>query len=305
MALRFTLRQLEYLVAVGDAGSIAGAAARINVSSPSISTAITQLEGEFGVQLFVRKHAHGLSLTPGGQRIFNRAKEILGSAANLHDLAGEIAHRASGPLAVGCFLTLAPLISANLRASFQAIYPDANVTLREGHQSNLLNMLRRAEIEIAITYDLEIPKDIDFMPLAALPTFAMLHPSHAKATASSVTMQELHHDPFVLLDLPMSRDYFHSLFYAENLRPSVGDRSSLPAVVRALVANGAGFSLVNARGKGDFAPDGRPLAFVPLAGIRHPIQVGLATMKSVNKARVLQAFLDHASQEVPRLIDLT
>ena len=44
MPLRFTLRQLEYLVAVGEAGSIAVAAERVNVSSPSISAAIVQLE---------------------------------------------------------------------------------------------------------------------------------------------------------------------------------------------------------------------------------------------------------------------
>ena len=56
MALRFTFRQLEYLVAVGEAGSIAAAAARINVSSPSISAAIAQLEAEFGVQIFIRHH---------------------------------------------------------------------------------------------------------------------------------------------------------------------------------------------------------------------------------------------------------
>ncbi len=57
MALRFTLRQLEYLVAVGETGSIAAASERVKVSSPSISAAISQLEQEFGLQLFVRRHA--------------------------------------------------------------------------------------------------------------------------------------------------------------------------------------------------------------------------------------------------------
>ena len=71
MPLRFTFRQLEYLVAVGEAGTIAMASQRINVSSPSISAAISQLEAEFGTLLFVRHHAQGLTLTPGGQRIFN------------------------------------------------------------------------------------------------------------------------------------------------------------------------------------------------------------------------------------------
>ena len=46
---RLTLRQLEYLVAVGETGSIARAADRLNVSSPSISSAITQLEEELAM----------------------------------------------------------------------------------------------------------------------------------------------------------------------------------------------------------------------------------------------------------------
>ena len=66
MPLRFTLRQLEYFVAVGEEGSIAAASETLNVSSPSISAAIAQLEAEFGLPLFVRKHARGLSLTPRG-----------------------------------------------------------------------------------------------------------------------------------------------------------------------------------------------------------------------------------------------
>ena len=75
MPLRFTLRQLEYLVAVGEAGSISLASDKLNVSSPSISAAISQLEAELGVQIFVRQHAQGLSLTAGGRRIFNEARE--------------------------------------------------------------------------------------------------------------------------------------------------------------------------------------------------------------------------------------
>lgn len=72
MPLRFTLRQLEYFVAVGEEGSIARAAEVVNVSSPSISTAISQLEQEFGVQLFVRRHAHGLALSRPGAAFWRR-----------------------------------------------------------------------------------------------------------------------------------------------------------------------------------------------------------------------------------------
>ena len=62
--MKFTLRQLEYFIAAAESGSVAGAAQRASISSPSVSTAIAHLEREFVVQLFVRHHAQGLSLTP-------------------------------------------------------------------------------------------------------------------------------------------------------------------------------------------------------------------------------------------------
>lgn len=59
MPLSYTLRQLEYFVAVGETGSIAAASQQVNVSSPSISAGISQLEDELGIKLFVRHHAQG------------------------------------------------------------------------------------------------------------------------------------------------------------------------------------------------------------------------------------------------------
>ena len=178
MPRRFTLRQLEYFVAVGQAGSIAAASEAINVSSPSISAAIAQLEAEFGIQLFVRQHAQGLSLTPGGRRFFGEAKLLLEAADGLHDLAADIAHAARGPIGIGCFVTLAPLILASLRRSFEAAHPGVRVVQSEGDQERLLAMLRRAEIDVAITYDLEIPQDVAFAPLASLPPHAMVAADH-------------------------------------------------------------------------------------------------------------------------------
>ena len=80
MPSRFTLRQLEYLVAVGSCGSVARAAEQVNVSPPSISAAIAQLEQEFGLPLFVRRHAQGLSLTQGGRQLVEQAHVVLAEA---------------------------------------------------------------------------------------------------------------------------------------------------------------------------------------------------------------------------------
>ena len=293
MPLRFTFRQLEYLVAVGDAGTIALASQRLNVSSPSISAAISQLEAEFGAQLFVRQHAQGLSLTPGGQRIFNEAKRILDSAGALNDLANDIADAARGPIAVGALSTIAPMVSASVRRSFEAAYPDASVSLREAHQSDLLRMLGRAEIDVAITYDLEIPKDIAFEPLAALPPYVMIRHDHALTETDHVTLEALAAEPMVLLDLPLSREYFLSTFQNSGFRPEISERTASLSVARSLVANGFGFCLINMRPPTTIAPDGEELAYLPLHGDHRHLVVGMATKRSEHRSRIVAAFHDH------------
>src|SRR5258708_12581968 len=66
--MRYTLRQIEYFIATAETGSITLVSERVNVSQPSISTAIAHLEEELGTQLFARRHAHGLPL-PSASRL--------------------------------------------------------------------------------------------------------------------------------------------------------------------------------------------------------------------------------------------
>lgn len=60
----YTLRQLKYFVTTVECGSVAEASRKLYIAQPSISTAVKGLEESFGVQLFIRHHAQGVSLTP-------------------------------------------------------------------------------------------------------------------------------------------------------------------------------------------------------------------------------------------------
>ena len=66
---RFTLRQLEYFIAVAETGSLSGAAERCNVSQAGLSVAITELERGLRLTLLTRRRAKGVSLTEAGQQL--------------------------------------------------------------------------------------------------------------------------------------------------------------------------------------------------------------------------------------------
>ncbi|MBU2357753.1 MAG: LysR family transcriptional regulator [Alphaproteobacteria bacterium] len=205
---------------------------------------------------------------------------------------------ARGPIAVGALSTVAPIFSARLRRSFEAACPDAAVTLKEGSQTDLLRMLGQAEIDVAITYDLEIPKDIQFEALAALPPCVMLAKDHPKAAQPSLTLAELDGEAMILLDLPLSREYFLSLFHDCGLRPNITARTSDMSMVRSLVANGFGFGLVNMRTRSDLAPDGEKLVTLPLTGPVRPVVLGLATKGSEHRSGIVAAFFRHAKDHL-------
>ncbi|MGH1578002.1 LysR substrate-binding domain-containing protein [Planktotalea sp.] len=298
MALRFTLRQLEYFVTVGEQGSIAQASAMVNVSSPSISAAISQLEDEFGLPLFVRKHAHGLNLTQAGKQFMVQAQKVLAEADNLNRLAGSISGKVQGPLNIGCLLTFAQVILPAVRRRFQNTHPDVQVTQLETDQLTLIEKLRRAEIDVALSYDLAIPPDLEFVPLRDLPPYVVVSADHPLAKRKTVSVAELAGHPMVLLDLPLSSDYFLSLFERVRAVPNIVERTRDMAVMRSLVANGFGFSIANIRPLSDTSPDGRELCYIPLEGNERPMRLGFIIPQGARSILSVDAFVNHSSQTI-------
>ena len=298
--MRFTLRHLRYFVAAAEANSIALASQRIAVSPPSISSAIENLEIELGLQLFIRHHAQGLSLTASGRQMLREAKALLAQADALYASARDLTEQARGPLNVGCLVTLAPIILPELCHAFQQRFPAVQVSIHEGDQEHLIDRLRRGEIDISLTYDLQVPEDVQFEGLAQLPPYALLWPGHRLAQRRTLSLHDLAVEPLILLDLPLSREYFLSLFFQEGLTPQIAARSMHPDVIRTMVANEYGYALFNARPRNDAALDGKPLQVVPLKGPYRPTSLGLASMRQSGRPRALIEFEEHCRTQINR-----
>ncbi len=298
MALHYTLRQLEYFVAVGDEGSIVKASRKVNVSSPSISAAITQLEEEFELRLFVRKHAQGLTLTPAGQQFLGQARRVLQEASEMSRLADKLSGEVQGQLKVGCLLTFAQLIVPSLRREFEQQFPKVSVSQTELDQLEIFEMLRSAQIDVALSYDLDIPNDIAFIPLLELPPYVMVGEKHPLAHLSTVTLSDLNDHRMVLLDLPHSSEYFLSLFDQSGVQPEIVERTKDMAVLRSLVANDFGYSIANIRPKNDLAPDGKPLRFLPFSGALRPMNLGIALVDELANVLTVQKFVEHCRNHI-------
>ena len=298
MALRFTLRQLEYLVAVGDYGSVTEAAERVNVSAPSVSAAISQLEREFRITLFVRRHAHGLSLTQAGRSFVEQARRILAEAAQLNALSNEVTGQVRGPLHVACLMTFAQVVIPALRRSFCETYPEVVFTQTELDHAGIIEGLRLARFDLALSYDLDIPSDMEFHALGALPPHAVLHEGHPLAGRDEIAIEELADHPMILLDLPYSASYFISLFRDAGCSPNIVERTRDIWVMRALVANRFGYSIANIRPAIDLALDGSRLIDIPLSGTPRPMRLGIITMRDTAQSLTVRRFIEFCSEKL-------
>ena len=79
-----TLQQLRYILELSKHNSISAAAQALNISQPSLSTAIRDLEKEFSLTL-VERNRHGITFTPAGLEFLHYAGHILSHAAAMHD----------------------------------------------------------------------------------------------------------------------------------------------------------------------------------------------------------------------------
>ncbi len=296
--MRLTFKQLEYFVATADTGSIKHAAQKISISAPSISSAITQLESEFGVQLFVRQHAQGLTLTSTGQRFAREAKRLLRNSESLYDIADELRNEIGGSLNVGCMVTLAPMIAPRLIKSFNARHPNVTLSFTDSSHEQMVHALRHIEIDAAICYDLGFPDDVSFEPLDTLPPHVLVAEGHEFASSASVTVKQIAQAPFILLDLPYSREYFTSIFREAGVTPKIGHKSPTHELVRSMVANGFGYTIANVRPRNQTTLDGRKLKAVRLAGQHKPMTIGLATLSQEIKPLTLRTFETHCRKAI-------
>lgn len=150
-------RALRTFHAICQAGSISAAARTLNISQPSVSTAIAQLEGRLGARLFDRTRS-GIVLTPAGKALKARA-EMLDHL--LRDAEAEIAavgDGIAGPLRVGG--TPGALVSLLPQALglIERDLPRLALHVLERPDHELLGMLRGGDIELAfVTTEIEEP----------------------------------------------------------------------------------------------------------------------------------------------------
>jgi len=269
----FTMRQLAYLVAVADLGTLAAAAAHLHVSPSAISDALTELDRALGAPLTVRRRAHGVTLTSAGFSAVAQARPLLAAArelaVSLDGAPGELV----GPVTIGCYPTLAPTVLPPLLHDFGEAHPRVELHILEATHDQLDGRIESGEVDVAFVYDTLIPGHPRRDRLFALPAHVLLAADDPLASSDAVRLEDVVDRDLILLDAPPSSAHTLSLFEARGLSPRIRHRTASYEAVRTLVARGLGYSILVQRPANPASYEGYPLVMKEIVPAVAPVGI--------------------------------
>jgi LysR family transcriptional regulator, hydrogen peroxide-inducible genes activator len=242
--LPYSLRQLQYAVAVADTGGFRRAAERCHVSQPSLSGQLALLEKSLGVRLFERDRRRVI-VTAAGEALIARARAILTGAQDLAVAGRDFAEPFAGTWRLGVIPTIAPYMLPGLVPGLRARYPALTLLWAEEKTPPLLAELRAGRLDAGILARVAGMDDLEQAALLNDP-FVLAGPrEHPLLTSRKpLTPEDLEGELVLLLDDGHCfRDQALALCRRSHAQDA-GVRATSLATLAQMAAGGAGLTLL-------------------------------------------------------------
>jgi DNA-binding transcriptional LysR family regulator len=243
-------RKLEYLVALAKEGHFGRAASACQISQPTLSAALRQLETEMGA-LVVKRGKRYQGLTENGERVLRFAQKLTSAYSHLRQDLESHSSDSAGILRVGAIPSAMPVVS-KLAILFHKQYPESDLRLMELSPADIRKALETFTLDIAVLYmDEKLNRQVRAHTLYTEQYVLVLRKDGAPSMRKSITWREVSRLSLCMLAPEMlgSASYMHSLInHGERdpvrletnsitaLRASIA-RSKWPALVPVALAN--------------------------------------------------------------------
>jgi DNA-binding transcriptional LysR family regulator len=213
--MRFDFFTLKLFVALAEERSIAGAAAREHVVASAASKRLAQLEGDFGVTLFVR-HAKGVDLTPAGTALLQRARDILRSIeATEHEVADYAQDGFAHVRLVANHSSLVQFLPGDL-AAFLDVHPRVKIDLAERFSVDVARVVGDGVADVGIFCSPAAPTGLAVLPYRRDELVLVVPRGHPLAGGGDVAFRDT---------LPFEFVGFFPNLLIESVYPAVASRS--------------------------------------------------------------------------------
>lgn len=221
---------------VAQTGSFSQAAKELFISQSTLSQQIQQLENEVGV-ILLERNTRKVTLSEYGQEFLPYAKNLIYDAEACLGSIMDVRNMATGKLVIGVTYTFSSVMVDVLK-EFIRDYPGIRLSIRTALMEELMDMLERNEIDLALSYDPGHKYDnIESTELFRSSICVIARDTHPLAQKVSISLEELSR---LKLALPVSgmqaRDKFDSVLAEKgikmNIAVEVNDMQILQKLVR-------------------------------------------------------------------------
>ena len=186
------MHQVRYFLAVAQELNFSRAAEKCNVSQPSLSRAIQQLEGEFGGHLFHRER-HLTHLTDLGQMVRPHLETVYEAAIKAKQLSRDVSQLKRVPLKLGIMSTISPSEIVGLVAALKTRYEGLELRLCDADARELRDRLISGDLEVIICAlpGEESDERTHVIPLFREQMVIAVHQGHRLASEKAFPVKEL------------------------------------------------------------------------------------------------------------------
>ncbi|QOR38930.1 LysR family transcriptional regulator [Billgrantia diversa] len=239
-----TVKQLRAFLAVAQTLSFTQACERLHLSQPALSLAIKGLEETLGGALLIRS-TRSVRLTPEGEVLVPLAKRLLADWDNTEELLRQRFTLQLGRVALAAMPSIACNRLPRALRRFRERFPRVNVTVHDVINEQVIEMVRRQQVELGIAFEPETREGIDFLPLFDDTFVAVLPPESPLVDAESIDWKALLRYDFITLQRPsMVRILLEQALARQQTELPVAFESHQLATVGRMVASGLGVSAV-------------------------------------------------------------
>lgn len=301
------LKQLRYFCEVVEAGSAKIAASRLFVAPTAISMQLTLLEDALGGQLLDRS-SRPMALTPLGEFVYPKARELLAAASRLEREACGMAAGKFGWLGIGFTRSVIFSVLPEAVRAMQSAFPDVRIDLVEILTEEQPKSLRNGVIHIGLSRVIgEHPKESDlaYSELFDDPLVAAVPIQHPLADKENVTASDLGALAYItyprIAGSQFSRQVL-SLLESAGSMPRIGHEAKEIHTALSLVAAGLGATVV---GQSVAKNNRTDIRFLPIINIATHSRV-IAVRKAESVHPLSQSFLDILREQIklmtPRIL---
>jgi LysR family cyn operon transcriptional activator len=237
------LRDLEYFLAVLEAGSVSGAARRVHVAQPTISHALARLEREVGERLLERKARSPLRLTDAGEVVARHARRALSSITALHDELSALRGQLAGALRIAAIQSLSATLLPGALAKLAREYPGIKPSVRTLAAESIARAVAsgRADVGLLAGAPRAALRGLAVERLFEEPLVALVRRSDPLAKARSLRLSRLAERELLLVpDGTFLSDIIHEACqragFAPRIRLTLASAEALRETVRAGLA---------------------------------------------------------------------